>query len=294
MSAVESIEAAAVRAGSRNVLPAGRMLSTRFLRSELRLVFGRLRNQIALAVMALVPILIGIAVKVSSPSGNDGPQFFNQITQNGVFVSFATLTVALPVFIPLALSVVAGDGLAGEASAGTLRYLLLVPVGRTRLLAVKYAVIVAYAFALAVLVAGIGLITGLALFGGGDATTLSGTTISFGVAIWRLFLTCLYVTAMLAAVAALGLFVSTLVESAVVAMGVTAGTVIVAQVLDQIPQLHTIAPYLANHYWTNFGDLLREPIMTGGIVRGLLVTLAYVGIFGSLAWARFTSKDVSS
>lgn len=292
MSAVDTT--GPVRAGVKPVVRPRRPVSTRFLRSELAMVFGRRRNQIAMVVLACVPILIAVAVKVSSPSGNEGPQFFNQITQNGVFVSFATLTVSLPVFIPLALSVVAGDAVAGEAGAGTLRYLLLVPVSRTRLLAVKYAAIVAYAFALAVVISSVGLIIGLALFGGGDATLLSGTTVGLGEAIWRLALTCLFVTGVMAAVGALGMFVSTLVESPVVAMGVTAGATIVAQVMDQIPQLHLIHPYLFNHYWLNFGDFLRSPIETGGPVHGLLVSLAYVVGFGSLAWARFTSKDVSS
>ena len=42
-------------------------VSTRFLRSELRLIFGRRRNLAGLLVLAAVPVLIAIAVKVSSP-----------------------------------------------------------------------------------------------------------------------------------------------------------------------------------------------------------------------------------
>jgi ABC-2 type transport system permease protein len=291
---MSAVEAGPARAGVKAVVRPRSVVSTRFLHSELRMVFGRRRNQIAMAVLGAVPILIAIAVKLSPPSGSDGPQFLNQITQNGVFVSFATLTVSLPVFIPLALSIVAGDGLAGEASAGTLRYLLLVPVSRTRLLLVKYTAILAFAFALAVLIAAVGLIIGVALFGGGDATLLNGSTVGLGNAIGRLALTCLYITVCMAAVCALGMFVSSLVESSVVAMGVTAGATIVAQVMEQIPQLHAIHPYLFNHYWLNFGDFLRSPMETTGPLHGLYVSLAYVVVFGLLAWARFTSKDVSS
>ena len=44
----------------------------------------------------------------------------------------------LPLFLPLAVAVIAGDTIAGEANVGTLRYLLATPVQRSRLLAVKY------------------------------------------------------------------------------------------------------------------------------------------------------------
>src|SRR5438876_11066602 len=79
--------------------------STRFLRSELWLIFGRRRNWVGLAVLAAVPILIAIAVKVSPPSGggggDDGPGFFASITSNGLFVALAALTVELPFMLPL-------------------------------------------------------------------------------------------------------------------------------------------------------------------------------------------------
>ena len=67
------------------------------------------------------------------------PDFIGQATNNGLFVGLAALTVELPLFLPLAVAVIAGDAVAGEANVGTLRYLLARPVQRTRLLAVKYA-----------------------------------------------------------------------------------------------------------------------------------------------------------
>lgn len=272
-----------------------RPVSTRFFRSELAMVFGRRRNQVALAVLAAVPILIAIAVKLSTPKpGDGGPQFISQITQNGVFVAFATLTVVIPIFLPLAVAVVSGDSVAGEAGSGTLRYLLVVPVSRGRLLAVKYATLVVFALVATILVAAVGVIIGLILFPGGAATLLSGATVNMGEVLWRLFLSSLYVAAGMAALAALGLFISTLVEASVAAMAATAGLAIVVQVLDSIPQVHVIQPYLINHYWLSFGDLLRTPMATDDVVHGLYIALAYIGIFGSLAWARFGGKDVSS
>src|SRR3712207_1547516 len=134
---------------TRPTLARPRLLSTRLLRSELRLVFGRRRNQALLLALACVPVLIAVAIRLSSGGGGGdadgrGPAFIGQIAGNGLFVAFTALVVTLPLFLPLAVSVAAGEAVAGEASTGTLRNLLVVPVSRTRLLLVKFAGIVAF------------------------------------------------------------------------------------------------------------------------------------------------------
>ncbi|MFP5283230.1 MAG: ABC transporter permease, partial [Actinomycetes bacterium] len=116
--------------------------SGRFLRSELGIIFGRRRNLAGLGVLAVVPIIVALAVKASAPGAGEGPDFVSAIVGNGLFVALAALTLELPLFLPLAVATISGDAVAGEANLGTLRYLLTVPVGRTRLLAVKYAAIV--------------------------------------------------------------------------------------------------------------------------------------------------------
>jgi len=272
------------------------VVSTRFLRSELGMVFGRRRNLAILAVLAGIPIVIAIAIKVTAPvnDGRDGPPFLFSITANGIFVALTALTVVLPLFLPLAVAVVAGESVAGEASLGTLRYLLVVPVSRTRLLAVKYAGALAYCLAAAFIVAVVGTLMGALLFPIGPVTLLSGTQVSYGAGLTRLLLVALYIAAMMAGLAAIGLFVSTLTESAIAAMATTAVLAVLSQVLNQVPQLDWLAPWLFSHYWLDYGDLLRDPIATGAVTKGLAATAAYVLIFGSLAWSRITTKDVSS
>src|SRR3954464_8835776 len=121
--------------------------SLRFLRSELRLIFARRRNLAGMVVLAAVPVLIAISVRsTASDPGADAPEFFRSITENGLFVSLSALTIELGLFLPLAVAVIAGDAIAGEANLGTLRYLLTVPVARLRLLGVKYAAIVIFSF----------------------------------------------------------------------------------------------------------------------------------------------------
>jgi hypothetical protein len=170
----------------------------------------------------------------------------------------------------------------------------VVPVSRTRLLAVKYAGALAYCVAAAFVVAVVGTLMGALLFPIGPVTLLSGTQVSYGAGLARLILVALYIAAMMAGLAAIGLFVSTLTESAIAAMATTAVLSVLSQVLNQVPQLDWLAPWLFSHYWLNYGDLLRDPVATGGVTKGLLVTAAYMLVFGALAWSRMTTKDVSS
>lgn len=271
------------------------LVSPRFLASELMLIFGRRRNWAGLAVLASVPIIIAVVVRIwSAPEPGEGPPFLAEVLSNGVFVALAALTVELPLFLPLAVAAISGDAVAGEANIGTLRYLLTVPVNRTRLLLTKYAGLVVFSLAAVCLVAATGALLGLALFGGGELTTLSGTSIGMGEGLWRLLLVCLYISACMSAVAAIGLFVSTLTEQPIGAAIAIMMITLVSQILDQIPQLGPIHAYLPTHYWLAFGDLLRDPMETGMIARGLLSVAAYTVVFGAAAWARFGVRDISS
>jgi ABC-2 type transport system permease protein len=270
----------------------------RLFRSEMRLVFGRRRNVLLLAVVGLFPILIGIGLRVASHprdgGGGGGLSFVSQLTGNGIFLSFIALTVLLTLVMPVVVAVVAGDSIAGEAGYGTLRYLLAVPAGRTRILAVKYAVIVVFALAVTVVVTAVALATGAALFPVGPVALLSGTTVSLADGILRLMLVTLYVAAAMAALGAIGLAISTLTEHAIGAIAALAIIVVASEVADQVPQFAVIHPYLPTHWWNSFDSLLRTPVDTTTLLHGLLSFGVYLVIFGAFAWARFTTADVTS
>ncbi|HEX7536185.1 MAG TPA: ABC transporter permease [Dermatophilaceae bacterium] len=270
-----------------------RHVSTRFLRSELRLIFGRRRNQAGLGILALVPIMIAITVKVSTPRPGRGPDFFGSITANGLFVALAALSIELALFLPLAVAAIAGDSVAGEANIGTLRYLLTVPVHRTRLLAVKFAAITIFALVATIWVSLVGSVVGLALFGGGEMTLLSGTQIGMGPAVLRVLMATLYLGLCFASLGAIGLFVSTLTEQPI---GATIAVVIInvmSFILDSIPQLSWLHEWLPTHWWMSFGDVLRDPVAWGDLTRGLLTAAGYMLVFWLAAWARFSDKDVT-
>ncbi|MEV5431110.1 ABC transporter permease [Streptomyces sp. NPDC052701] len=268
------------------------------LRSELLTTFRRRRTLALLGVLAAVPVLVGIAVRIETgdgpPSGGGGgPAFISQITNNGLFLVFTALAATLPFFLPMAVGVVAGDAIAGEANAGTLRYLLVAPAGRGRLLLTKYATVLVFCLVATLVVAVSALVAGALLFPLGDLTTLSGTRIGFAAGLGRALLVALAVAASLTGIAALGLFVSTLTNSGVAAMATTVGLLITVQILDQIPQLHALHPYLFSHHWLSFADLMRDPVHRDGLLDNLGLQALYAAVFGSAAWARFTAKDIT-
>jgi ABC-2 type transport system permease protein len=267
----------------------------RLLRSELSLVFVRWRNAALLGVLAVIPVLLGVALRLAGSSGGgQGPPFLDQVAGNGVFLSFLALTTMLTLVLPLTVAVVAGDSVAGEAGHGTLRYLLTVPAGRTRLLSVKYVALLAFCIVGSLVVAGASLAVGAAAFGVGPVTLLSGSTVSLAAGLGRLLLVALYVAAALGALAAIGLAISTLTEHAIAAIAAILVVVIGSEVADSVPQFAVVHPYLPTHWWLSFDGLLRSPIAWPEVGHGLFSFAAYAVIFGAVAWARFTTADITS
>ncbi|MCC6438634.1 MAG: ABC transporter permease subunit [Acidimicrobiales bacterium] len=263
------------------------------LRNELSTLFRRRRTQAMLAALAVVPVLISVVVRLSGgPSGGEGPRFLSQVTHNGVFAVLAGLTVMLPIFLPMAVTVVAGDAIAGEAGLGTLRYLLVRPAGRARLLACKTVAVMAFCLAATATVAVAGLLSGVALFPLERVTTLSGDTLPLSVGMVRIAIAAVLVAVSLLGVAAIGLFVSTMTDVPVGAMAATLALFIGVGVLNALPQVDVIHPFLLTNYWTSYADLLRTEVRWGGIVRNVGLQGLYLAVFGSAAWARLTTKDV--
>lgn len=277
----------------------------RFLLNELRLVFFRRRNQLLMLVVVLFPLLIGIGLKLAAPAsrggerGGGGPAsggaaFFNQLAGNGVFLTFIALSLLLILVLPVVIAVVSGDSVAGEAGYGTLRYLLAVPAGRTRLLAVKYLTLMAWAVAATFIVSIVALVAGVIFFPVGPVTLLSGSTVSLAAGLVRVLLVTLYVCAAMAALGAIGMAISTFTEHAIGAIAAIMVLVVASEVVDQIPQFASVAPYLPTHWWNSFDSLLRVPVDTTTMWHGLLSFAVYAAVFCAIAWARFTSGDVTS
>lgn len=260
----------------------------RLLGSELGLMLSKWRNRIGILVLALVPIMITVGMY---QQGN--VQIVAGLT-NGLSVPLLALIAETAMFLPLALAMLSGDSIAGEANQGTLRYLLSVPVGRTRLLLIKYVSLMIGSVIGVLVVLLVGGALGVAFFGAGPSATLSGGQISFSETLGRLLLASAYVCLMLWAVAAIGLFLSTLVDQP---MAVTVGVMVIVVLMwicMTVPQLDWLHPWLLTNRMQSFTDVMRDPIYWREMSTGAWVALAYIAVFLSAAWARFTSKDISS
>jgi ABC-2 type transport system permease protein len=267
----------------------------RLLANELATMFGRWRTWTMLAALGLIPVLLAVAIRLAGGSRpGRGPAFLDQITSNGIFVGLAATVVAIPLFLPLTVSVTAGDAISGEASHGTLRYLLLAPAGRIRLLVIKYLAAAVFCIAGTLTLVVVGTVAGAALFPVGPVTLLSGVQVPVSEGLLRLLGVAAYAWVSLLGLSAIGLFFSTLTTVPISAMATTAILAVASQIAGAIPQLEALHPFLFTDRWLDFADLLRSPIVWDSFVGNAVLQGVYILIFGAAAIARFVTKDVLS
>jgi ABC-2 type transport system permease protein len=266
---------------------------------ELRKLFRRPRTWVTIAVLNALPLLVAVLVQLTdlAPRPGEGPPFLSAVLTNGALFPLAALAIVLPLFLPIAVAVVAGDAVAGEAQAGTLRYLLVRPSGRTRLLVAKLVALMAFVLVTVLVVAGVGYVVGTTLFDAqpvGGGTSVSGTSLSQQELAGRSLMAIGYVTVSMLGVAAFGLFFSTLTDSPLAAALGALAVLVTSSLLFTLDAASPIAPYLPTRYWLAFVDLFRDPILWRDVVRGLALQGVYVGVLLAAAWANFTTKDVTS
>lgn len=263
---------------------------TRLLRSELRWVFRRPRTLIAIGLLSLVPLAVAIGVVVAgTPDGASG--ILTALFSDGLALPVVGLSLTLNVLLPLVGAMSAADAIAGESSHGTLRGLLIAPVGRIRLFWVKAFGVFAVVLATAAAIAVVGLVAGAALLGSGDLLTLSGTHVGIGAALGRILLAVLWVAFQVCAVAAVALAISTCTEHPLVVMAATLAGIIVSAVLQGISVLSWLQPYLITSSWSSVVDLLRDPIPAANLWEGVARAGCYMVIGLSLALARMATRD---
>ncbi|MGH3919320.1 MAG: ABC transporter permease subunit [Pseudonocardiaceae bacterium] len=265
----------------------------RLLRSELRWVLRRPRTQVALGLLAVVPVLIGIGIVATDGPGGSG--LLTQVAGNGLVLPVAALSISLALLLPLTVAMSAADALAGESAHGTLRGLLLAPVSRTRLVLVKAIGVLAVAVAAVAAVAVVGIVTGLVLVGpSGSAQgmlTLSGTEVGPGSALLRVALAAAWTVGQLAAVGAVALAVSSTTDHPLVVLAATLGGLIVFGVLSAIPALDWLQPVLLTTGWFAITDVLRDPVPLDGLASSTLRAACYLLVGVALTIARTTTRE---
>jgi len=245
---------------------------------------------VGLAALAVLPVVF----LPDSGSNGGGPPFLQFIRRSGLFAGLTAVALIQPFFLPLGTGLLAGESIAAEASNGTLRYLVVRPVARVRLVLLKYGAVLAQVGLAVLWVAVVGLVAGTVAFGVGELPTLSGTTLGAGEGLLRIGAAAAYVLLGMTGLAAIGVFFSSLTDSGPGATVATVAVAIGSQVLDSLSALRVIHPYLLSHQWLAFVDLFRSPVEWSGMAQGCLLAAAYTVVFLGAAVAMFRRKDVVS
>ncbi len=300
---------------------------------ELYKVFRRPRTWFSVLLICGLPLLVAIFVAVThiAPPPGQGSAFLSAVLADGKLYPAAALALVLPVFLPVSVAVAAGDSVAGEAAGGTLRYLLVRPVSRTRLLVSKLMAVTSYTLFLVIAVTVTSYLTGVFLLGhgaaaavaqpgggaagsggagpggitsggaptagvqpGGSVTSLSGAPLTLLQLAERVGWAVTFITVSMLGVAAIALFLSTVADSALGAAIGALAALVASEVLVTLNAASVVQPYLPTRYWLAWIDFFRQPIFWRNIQRGFAIQAVYVVVFLAASWANFATKDITA
>ncbi|HEY7224419.1 MAG TPA: ABC transporter permease subunit [Micromonosporaceae bacterium] len=270
------------------------------LATEIRRQAGRPRTRIALGFMVVLPLIILLAFEFggASDDGSNGTGAFASLvdfaTAGGPNFAMFTLLVSSSFLTVVVIALFFGDTVASEASWGSLRYLLAIPVPRARLLGVKLVTAMLSGALALVLLVGTALIAGTARYGWHPLRSTVADQLDPGPALGRLAAATGYIALTLLTVAMLAFLLSVSTDAPLGAVGGAVLLQILSSILDQIDALGVIRDYLPTHYSDAWVGLLSTPIQTDAMVRGAISALSYAAIFGTLAFWKFLRKDITS
>jgi ABC-2 type transport system permease protein len=270
---------------------------------ELRKLLVSRRTWVTILLIDALPTLVAVLLAVTEvgPQPGTGPAFLSAVLTDGKLFPLAALGIVLPLFLPIAVALNAGDAIAGEAQAGTLRYVLARPVGRTRLLVAKLASVMAFVVLTVLVVAVTAFVVGVLLLGrspvatgaAGGTASISGGTFSTQELLLRTGLALGYAMVCMLGVAAIALFLSTVTRSPLGAALGALAVLIASTILLGLEAASALQPYLPTRYWLAFVDLFRDPILWRDVLRGVALQAVYVVVFLAAGWANFMTKDVT-
>jgi ABC-2 type transport system permease protein len=268
--------------------------------TEVRRQASRRRSHLTLGFMVALPLVILFAFEVGRPSGGGGPRrgqfaaMADIATSGGLNFALFTLLVSSSFLLVVVVALFCGDTVASEASWGSLRYLLAIPVPRGRLLGSKLLVALGSSLVALVVLTGTALLAGTLRYGWHPLVTTVAGEIATGPALLRLLGILCYVAVTLAVPAGLAFLLSVSTDAPLGAVGGAVLLQIVSAILDQITALGSLRVVLPTHYSDAWLGLLSNPIQTEDMVKGAISALAYASVFLGIAWYRFARKDVVS
>jgi ABC-2 type transport system permease protein len=276
------------------------------LRVEFVRQLRRRRTQVSALVLLALPAIIALAFQVSSnsgssgaagqapPGGSRGPALVNLATTGAtnfaLFTEFASVGFLLVIIVAL----FCGDTVASEASWGSLRYLLAIPVPRARLLRQKLIVALSLSFGANLLLPAWAYLVGGVFFGWAPGRSPLGGTFTTGAALQRLLIVVCYVSIQSLLVAALAFLLSVLTDAPLGAVGGATMLVVVSNILDSINELDPYRQFLPTRFQYSWLDALVQDVVWDDMMRGTGLVLVYSAVFFALAWWRFQEKDIVS
>ena len=287
------------------------------VRTEFTKAARRMRSLVIVLLLVGLPTLIVVAIHARGSRvdrGDSGQGLFRLAQQSGLLVPAAVLSVMSGFLLVVIAGTLAGDAVAGDASWGNLRYLLMRPVRRGRLLVAKAIVAGSLIWAATFLVAVAGLAAGIVLFGahgvtvpgvGNVATSpglgnvvtpnlLSAFHLDGGALVLRVAIATGYVAFGYMALLAVGTLFSTLTDTSTSAIGATVGVYIVSEILDSIDQLGTIRYAFPTHYLSAWQSMFTDNTFSRDMIAGIVVQIGYLAVFGAAALIWFQRKDIRS
>jgi ABC-2 type transport system permease protein len=263
-------------------------------RWELRKLLAQKRTFIGLGSAFAVPLIFVIALVADSDGGGpDDLPFWGLVTETGFAVPLVCLAFGAFWLLPLITALVAGDIVAAEEQNGTLKTILTRSVERWHVFAGKVLAAFTYTAAVLFIYVGVALVAGGLIWGFDPLTTLSGTQITPERALLLTGLGTLAYLLPLAAIASIGVMLSTLTGNSAAAVVGTLMVSIFLQIIDAIAALDALDPYLLSTQFNAWQGILREPTDWDPILRSAWVCALYA--VPALGWAltRFVRRDVA-
>jgi len=260
----------------------------------------RARTWACLGALAAIPIIFTIAAYIDPPRERFELNVFTLLTTSGLNVALVALFFMSQFFLVVVVAAFGGESVSGEATWGTLRYLLVRPVSRTRLVLSKILVAYVLTIIAVLVIITAGLVAGTIAFGWKDPLIID-RSLSFPIPVTipamemvgRLLFGGAYVAMTMLTIVCIGVLLSTLTDSTAGAVVGTVVAFVTSNVLSALPGLRGIKPFLFTRYWDEWRNLYQSTPV-GDMWKGLYSTLIWSTVIVVITVWRFQRKDILS